>query len=201
MKKCSKCKLIKELREFSKVLKNKDGQQSWCRSCDNMLHVRYRKTEDGVITRMYSSQKSSSKTRGYKLPAYTKQELITWLYKNGFKELFDAWVDSGYKKELKPSADRLNDYKSYTFRNIQLITWKENSEKGHADSKAGITKKQLKAVTQYSKDNVFIKEFYSQNEASRQTGIPQSNICNCCKGKHKTAGGFKWYYKDLSQKG
>ena len=36
--------------------------------------------------------------------------------------------------------------------------------------------------------------YYGLSEASRQTGIALSNICNCCKGKRKTAGGYIWRY-------
>ena len=44
-------------------------------------------------------------------------------------------------------------------------------------------------------DNV-IAEYSSQHEASRQTGIRQSSINLCCRGKYKTAGGKKWKYKN-----
>ena len=36
--------------------------------------------------------------------------------------------------------------------------------------------------------------FYSTREAERVTGIAQSNICSCCKGKYKSAGGYVWKY-------
>ena len=51
-------------------------------------------------------------------------------------------------------------------------------------------------VLQFSKSGEFIKEWQSVNEARRQLGIPSGNICWCCKGKRKTAGGYKWRYKD-----
>ena len=41
-----------------------------------------------------------------------------------------------------------------------------------------------------------IVEFASVHEAERQTGINQSNICNCLKGKYKSAGGYVWFYAD-----
>lgn len=34
----------------------------------------------------------------------------------------------------------------------------------------------------------------SSMEAQRQTGISQSNIISCCKGKYKSAGGYHWKY-------
>jgi hypothetical protein len=43
--------------------------------------------------------------------------------------------------------------------------------------------------------NDIIQEFSSLKEASKMTGIASSTICNVCKGKGKTAGGYKWKYK------
>lgn len=40
-----------------------------------------------------------------------------------------------------------------------------------------------------------INEFVSAREADRQTGINQSSIIKCCKGKAKTAGGYTFNYK------
>ena len=36
--------------------------------------------------------------------------------------------------------------------------------------------------------------FPSIQEAERQTGISDSRICECCKGKRKSAGGYVWKY-------
>lgn len=36
--------------------------------------------------------------------------------------------------------------------------------------------------------------FPSINEAERQTGIPDGNICFCCSGRRKSAGGYRWRY-------
>ena len=40
-----------------------------------------------------------------------------------------------------------------------------------------------------------LAEYNSMIEAKRITGIADSDICNCCKRKAKTAGGFIWRYK------
>ena len=42
---------------------------------------------------------------------------------------------------LAPSIDRKDDYKPYTFDNIQLTTWQQNKAKGHEDCKNGINNK------------------------------------------------------------
>ena len=52
-----------------------------------------------------------------------------------------------------------------------------------------------RATVQYDKEMNVVNEFYSISDASRQTGIAKGSICNCCKGKAKTAGKFIWKYK------
>lgn len=52
-------------------------------------------------------------------------------------------------------------------------------------------------VLQIDKEtNEVICEYSSLKEASQKTNIASSTICNVCKGKGKTAGGYKWKYKN-----
>ena len=53
-----------------------------------------------------------------------------------------------------------------------------------------------KTVNQYSKYGVFIKQWKSIVDVSRELSIKASSICQCCRGKYKSAGGYKWYYAD-----
>lgn len=58
-------------------------------------------------------------------------------------------------------------------------------------------KQRSKAVNQYDLEGNFIKEWSSQTEASRELNIDTTSISNCCMGKkNKTAGGYKWKFKD-----
>ena len=43
--------------------------------------------------------------------------------------------------------------------------------------------------------NEIVAEFPSIMEVQRQLGIKHSHISECCNGKYKTCGGFKWQYK------
>ncbi len=47
-------------------------------------------------------------------------------------------------------------------------------------------------IQQFSKDDILIKEYPSANSAHKETGISCGNICECCNGNRKTAGGYKW---------
>lgn len=53
-----------------------------------------------------------------------------------------------------------------------------------------------KPILQYTLDNEFIKEWYSTTEAARELKIHRTGIKDALKGKNKTAGGFKWIYKE-----
>ncbi|MBQ3996665.1 MAG: HNH endonuclease [Bacteroidales bacterium] len=55
-------------------------------------------------------------------------------------------------------------------------------------------------VVQMSKGGEFIREWKSAAFAARELGISSaSSISECCRGKRKTIGGFKWKYKDGKQ--
>ena len=56
--------------------------------------------------------------------------------------------------------------------------------------------KKIKPIIGINKVSGLILEFPSLKEASRQTGINQGHICECCNGNRKSAGGFYWLYAD-----
>lgn len=51
-------------------------------------------------------------------------------------------------------------------------------------------------VRQLSKSGELVRVWNSMAEASNELGIFKSQICYCCKGKQKTAGGYRWEYLD-----
>ena len=55
-------------------------------------------------------------------------------------------------------------------------------------------KKNAIPILQFTKSGEFIKEWPSAWEACRQLGTSQGNICDCLKGRLKSAGGFVWRY-------
>ena len=71
----------------------------------------------------------------------------------------------------------------------------EETKKKMSEARIGNHNRPQTPVLQYSKSGEFIAEYPSIKEAERQTGCYQSHICNCCKGKYKSTGGFIWRYK------
>ena len=195
-KTCARCRKSKDKIDFGNSKFSKDKLRCYCRKCNSLLNTIYQRSINGLISKIYATQIRGSKQRGHNPPTYTKQELIDWvLSQPNFKELYDNWVKSGYKKDLIPSVDRPDDYKGYSFNNIQLMTWKENNEKHYNDKKNGINTKNCKSVIQYDLNMNFIKEFKSIKIASRELNINDTNISLVCKNKRNTSGGFIWRYK------
>lgn len=162
----------------------------------NKLHE-YKKTKQGLCDSIYYIQTSNCRKRNYNQPEYSREEITKWLLnQNLFHRLFKTWEESGYKKLLIPSIDRKDDYKSYTFDNIQLMTWGENKLKGFNDKINGINTKQCKAVLQFDLEDNFIKEYYSIRQAGRDTGVHQSTISANCINRLSHAGNYIWKHKE-----
>ena len=83
-----------------------------------------------------------------------------------------------------------------TNNNVSNLEWcdaKYNANYGTRNEK--IVEAHSKIVFQIDKNtNVIINIFPSIREAERETGCNHGHICNCCKGKRKTAGNYKWRY-------
>ena len=140
MKKCSKCKNIKELTEFCKDKNREDGLFPQCKECCKGRRLAYKKTKEGLVAKIYSSQCGSSKQRGHNQPTYTQSELQEWIYsQKKFHVLYDNWKRLDYQSRYKPSVDRKDDYIGYTISNIQLMTWQENMSKWHNRNKRKVT--------------------------------------------------------------
>ncbi len=157
-----------------------------------MTTKQYKRTIKGVISVIYSSQKTNSKQRGHKPPTYSKKYLEDWLLNDWlFNLLYANWVNCGYQTDMKPSLDRENDLLGYCFSNqLNVMTFREN----YLQSASAVRNKYKTPVYQYSKDKEFICHFPSALEASKETGIGQGGISSVCRGEAPTAGGFFWVF-------
>lgn len=138
---------------------------------------------------------------------------------NGYNMIIGGSNGAGIAKGLKViqyslSGDYINEFESaQQASNLTGIDhWsicaccrKEYKHSGGFQWRYASDKEEVKSlsirtnftVLQINKEtNEIIAEFSSLAEASKFTGIASSTICNVCKGKGKTAGGFKWQYKN-----
>jgi hypothetical protein len=194
---CVKCKIFKTEENYSRLSGSGLGIKYKCRECCNLEKDLYSKTKRGVLQTIWDSQKLSNKTRKLEKPTYPKEWMFEWcLSQELFHNLFDKWVESGYIKAMKPSIDRISNFKSYTKDNIQLMTWEENRKKANECLRNGTSRFEYVGVTQLSKEGEPIKEFLNSRQAERELGIVYTNIHNCCKGRRPFAGGFRWKFTE-----
>lgn len=205
MKECFKCKETKNLSEFYKHKEMNDGYLGKCKECskkdsnnneknNSKSELSYDKTEKGVIRVIYKSQILHSKRRGYGNPEYTKKELSDWLYDNGFKELYEIWKKNNYDKKLKPSCDRQNDFKKYSFDNIKLTTWDNNKKNQITDIYMGrsTSGQRCKKLLQLDSNKNLIAEYVSISSAKRSM---KYSMDRSIKSGRKDYNGFYWILK------
>ena len=146
MKKCSKCKKLKENSDFTKKQKDGESLRSQCKECEreysrlydtrtkNKVSKKYEKTINGFIMRVYRNMKSRVLgIQKQKFHLYENLELLDkdlfyeWSKNNiDFLTLFKNWENNKYVRKLTPSIDRIDSKKGYVFNNIRWVIFSDN---------------------------------------------------------------------------
>ena len=147
---------------------------------------KYLKTPKGVLNIIYRNQLLKQKRRGIKVNYTYKEFKDKYLNDEKYLELYNQWLKNNCLSDYKPSFDRIDNTKDYSFDNLQIMTWKENNDKGRKEC--------CKRVEQYSLDGRYIKTFNSIIEASKETNTHKANISACCKGKLNKTNNYIWKY-------
>lgn len=167
----------------------------------------YTKSVKGVIIYIWHHQIRNCKQRNHPLPTYSFQELYDWcLQVSDFMYIYMNWVNSNYDPELKPSINRLDNNKTYSLDNIEVITWKSNKEKAYKDIRNNLLHNPTllnnghRPVSQYDFNGNKVNSFISVSDAARSNNIGHQAISECCKEIRKSYKGFLWCYSDNEHK-
>ena len=131
---------------------------------------------------------------GYYRLTFCKQSIVKRYYVHRLVwEAFNGTIPENMQ------VNHINEIKiDNRLENLNLMTAKENMNYGTRNTRSAkklINGKCSKTVLQYDLQDNLIKEYPSIHQAYRETGFDYRHIIKCCKGKRKTAYGFKWQYK------
>lgn len=82
--------------------------------------------------------------------------------------------------------------------NLNLLSRTQNMNWGTQKKRSAMARtngKCSKPILQYTMNGVFLREWVSQQEITRQTGYHRGNISSCCNGKIKSSNGYVWRFK------
>lgn len=103
----------------------------------------------------------------------------------------EAFIENphNYKYVERKNADKLDNF----YKNL---IWSEKRNTYRNQSKIVLKKsKQGRAVRNIDTG----MEFKSINEAAKNNSISAGGIYNCCIGRNKTSGGFRWEFIDICE--
>ena len=152
---------------------------------------RWRRTYKGLTTNLYAKIQERSKRNDRYNDEFTLGEFKGWIAQTSINRLYEQWAKRGFKTDRRPSMDRINPLKGYTFDNMQVITAKENRIKGDKEKMALWGKR----VYQSTLDGEVFAIYSSIKEAGLKTKINRNNISSVCNGKRKQAGGYGWDFQ------
>lgn len=123
------------------------------------------------------------------------------LYKNGksYHKLVHRLVGETFIPNINnlPEINHKDENKlNNSVSNLMWCTRQYNNNYG-IQTKEGRRKTssyRMKRIAQYTKDDKLVAIYDGIRVAEEETGIDNRNICKCCKGKIKTAGGYRWRY-------
>ncbi len=146
-----------------------------------------RKVHIGIKNRCDKSSSKNNMKYYYGKEYCTRDEFIDkFINDSNFLKLFKEWQKSDFLYDKTPSVDRINNEGDYTLDNMQFLTVAENSGKD----------KEKLPILMYDLKNNFIREWESKWQAHKELGIPNGNICKVVYGLRRSAGGYRFKFKN-----
>lgn len=176
LKQCPHCTEPKTLSEFCKNKTAKDGLNYYCKEHIRKIRIKYtwKQILHAIKQRCNNPNASHYEYYGGKgIKCLITEQEIKFLW----------FRDKAYEM-VKPSIDRENSNKDYTFKNCQFIEMIENC-----------VKEKRKAILQFDLEGNFIREWESQVTAARELRLAQANIHKVLNNQRNQTGSFNWKYK------
>jgi hypothetical protein len=91
--------------------------------------------------------------------------------------------------------DFVVNHKDFNKQNncVENLEWVSQQQNSIHSTKNWTANPRKCKVVKISADKI-ITTYDSMHEAASKNNISKGNICMCCQGKRKTAGGFQWKY-------
>lgn len=180
-KECTKCFVDRPLSEFY-FRKDSNSYRNACKTCVKKQTSNFKKIIVPWRKHFYSARSRCINPKDNHYYLYGQINIKFLMTIEDFKFLWfrdKAWL-------LKqPSIERINVNENYELSNCEFIELVINSSYNKRPRNG-------KKLEQLSLVGNKINTFISIRQASRETGIPNSNISNVLSGFRKTAGGYKW---------
>lgn len=166
--------------------------KNMCQNC--WSQVKYRTRPRFFLQQRYTQIRqrcTNKKQKNYELYKrklnITREDFINkFINCKKFKQLYKEWQESNFCYKKVPSVDRIDVDGDYTIDNIQILTHSQNCRK---DQKT-------RSIVMLDKENNYIKTFEAGSRSAKDTNIPWANIWKVCNKQRKTAGGYKFMYKE-----
>lgn len=104
----------------------------------------------------------------------------------------------GRKHSISQIRNRANSYKGnkHSIESKIKMSIAKLGIKRTEETNIKISNARKIPILQYDLKDVFIREWDSATDASKELKINNKHISMCCRGKRKTIGGFKWKLKE-----
>lgn len=141
-----------------------------------------------IKERIFDKVYKGSNGYSYVCPSINCKQFTLWIHLAVAK----AFISNKWK--LSEVNHRDENKENNCIWNLEWCTRKYNQNYGTINQRKSEKLKKIKGKTvrQYTLDGEFIAEYDSLIDASRETGILKTSICNCLKGRSKNSGGFLW---------